>query len=421
MDGNHGEIHPKASDFVPTGVPFIMASDLKGGRVDLRGCARISPEQAEGLRKGFARTGDVLISHKGTIGRTAIVGEIPEDYLVLTPQVTYYRVLDHEFLNPSYLRIYFDSYDFQALFDAWANSGSTRAYLGITAQRQLPVVVPPITTQRAIASVLGALDDKIEANRQLNETLETTCQAIFRSWFVDFDPVVAKSEGRRPPHLTDEVAALFPDRFEDSTLGPVPAGWEPGTVGDIADNPRRKADPTAVVPSTPYIGLEHLPKGSIVLDAWGEAAAVTSAKWEFRRGEVLFGKLRPYFHKVGVALCDGICSTDVVVVAAKQEHDFGLLLGTLSSREFVDYADGTAGGTRQPRTSWHDMARYAFAIPPDRIRVHLTRVARRVEDCFATHAAETRTLTALHRTLLPRLLSGDIRVRQAENLVEEAV
>ncbi len=99
MDGNHGELHPKTSDFVPSGIPFIMASDLRDGVLDLDNCAFITPQLAQTLRKGFAKTGDVLLSHKATMGRTAIVHDLPTPYVVLTPQVTYYRVLDHARLN----------------------------------------------------------------------------------------------------------------------------------------------------------------------------------------------------------------------------------------------------------------------------------------------------------------------------------
>jgi type I restriction enzyme S subunit len=109
MDGNHGEMHPKGSDFVEHGIPFIMASDLADGRVDTTHCAFISEEQARSLRKGFARPGDVLISHKATMGRTAIVGKLDVPFLMLTPQVTYYRVLKPELLSRCYLKYYFDS------------------------------------------------------------------------------------------------------------------------------------------------------------------------------------------------------------------------------------------------------------------------------------------------------------------------
>ena len=168
LDGNHGGIHPKTSDYVPEGVPFIMANNLIDGTVDYGSCVFISEEQASTLRKGFAKPGDVLLTHKATIGRTAIV---PDDYetIILTPQVTYYRVLKG--LNNRYLKYYFDSYSFQQLFANWAGSGSTRAYLGITAQRKLPIVVPPIDVQNKIAAFCGLLDDKIALNKKINENL----------------------------------------------------------------------------------------------------------------------------------------------------------------------------------------------------------------------------------------------------------
>jgi len=134
LDGNHGEIHPKTADFVKQGIPFIMASDLVGGRVDTRQCAFISEQQARSLRKGFSVPGDVLISHKATMGRTALVQELDVPFIMLTPQVTYYRVRDRSRLSHRYLKLYFDSPDFQRLFDTWGQKGSTRAYLGITAQ-----------------------------------------------------------------------------------------------------------------------------------------------------------------------------------------------------------------------------------------------------------------------------------------------
>lgn len=152
LDGNHGSIHPKTSDYVPAGVPFIMANNLIGGSVDLKNCAFITEKQAATLRKGFAKPGDVLITHKATIGRTAIVPNTYET-IILTPQVTYYRV--KKGIDNRFLKYYFDSPDFQATLNNWAGAGSTRAYLGITAQHKLPVVLPPLDEQKKIANLLG--------------------------------------------------------------------------------------------------------------------------------------------------------------------------------------------------------------------------------------------------------------------------
>ena len=163
LDGNHGNIHPKGSDFVDYGIPFVMANNVRDGQVDLVNCSFIRKEQADALRKGFSKTGDVLLTHKATIGNTAVVGAILFDYVMLTPQVTYYRVADGTRLNNLYLRHFFDSGAFQGILKSLAGGG-TRSYIGIVAQHRLPVVVPPnITEQRAIATALSDVDALLAA------------------------------------------------------------------------------------------------------------------------------------------------------------------------------------------------------------------------------------------------------------------
>lgn len=168
IDGNHGSIHPKSTDFVSSGVPFIMVNNMSDGNLDLKNCAFISEEQAATLRKGFAKPGDVLLSHKATIGRTAIV---PNNYdtIILTPQITYYRIKRD--IDNRFLKYYFDSPEFQNLFSNWACSGSTRAYLGITAQRKLPIKLPEIDIQVKIANLLSSIDEKINNNNKINNNL----------------------------------------------------------------------------------------------------------------------------------------------------------------------------------------------------------------------------------------------------------
>ncbi len=204
LDGNHGSIHPKTSDYVPAGVPFIMANNLIGGSVDLKNCAFITEKQAATLRKGFAKPGDVLITHKATIGRTAIVPNTYET-IILTPQVTYYRV--KKGIDNRFLKYYFDSPDFQATLNNWAGAGSTRAYLGITAQHKLPVVLPPLDEQKKIANLLGGIDEKIENNDEINNNLEQQAKALYKDWFFNFSPF--------------------------STDATLPDGWRVGTVNDI--------------------------------------------------------------------------------------------------------------------------------------------------------------------------------------------
>lgn len=156
FDGNHGEIHPRKADYTAAGVPFIMACDLKDGHVDTKTCAFLPRKLADSLRVGFAKDGDVLISHKGTIGRSAIV-HTDDDYIMLTPQVTSYRVKDATKLFNRFIRYYFMSPLFQREVRAMAKDGSTRAYIGITKQLSLRFRLPPLAEQRAITAKLDAL------------------------------------------------------------------------------------------------------------------------------------------------------------------------------------------------------------------------------------------------------------------------
>jgi type I restriction enzyme, S subunit len=157
FDGNHGEIHPRKSDYTESGVPFIMASDLRNGEVDTENCKFISRGLASTLRVGFARDGDVLISHKGTIGRSAVV-RTKDEYIMLTPQVTSYRVADNSRLFNRFVRYYFMSPVFQQEMIAGAEGGSTRAYIGITKQLTLRFRFPSLQAQHEIVKKLDALD-----------------------------------------------------------------------------------------------------------------------------------------------------------------------------------------------------------------------------------------------------------------------
>ena len=160
IDGNHGETHPKKADFVEVGVPFIMASDIKNGVVDTENCNFLSKKQADSLRKGFAKDGDVLLSHKATIGRTAIL-KTDLDYVMLTPQVTYYRVLNNQVLSNEYVYWYFNNPIFLNEMNGYAGVGSTRAYIGITKQRRLKFSYPEINTQKKIVAKLKLMSKEI--------------------------------------------------------------------------------------------------------------------------------------------------------------------------------------------------------------------------------------------------------------------
>ncbi len=298
-----------------------------------------------------------------------------------------------------------------------AGAGATRNALTKGMIESFEVKAPAdVNEQRAIAHILGTLDDKIELNRRMNAILEEMARALFKSWFVDFAPVRAKIEGR-DTGLPREVADLFPDGFEESEVGEVPRRWRVGTLGDVADHPRRTVQPGRIDASTPYIALEHMPRHCIALSDWGDADGLESNKFEFKRGEILFGKLRPYFHKVGVAPVDGVCSTDIVVVIPRANEWFGFVLGHVSSDAFVEHTNAGSTGTKMPRTSWEEMARYSVVLPPSAVADAFTKQIQPAIERILASIHESRTLAALRDTLLPKLISGEVRVGDVERYV----
>ena len=294
-----------------------------------------------------------------------------------------------------------------------AATGST--FPNVSANQLSNLTIPKITEKQMlnIADLLKSFEDKIELNRRMNETLEAMARALFKDWFVDFGPVRAKAEGREA-YLPEEVWGLFPDSFEDSELGEIPRGWGVKRLGEVVAQRRSGVKPEQINPNTPYIALEHMPKHCIALSEWGNANELASSKFRFQQGDILFGKLRPYFHKVGVAPLDGVCSTDIVVVSPKSDDWFGFTLGYLSSSDFIDYTDATSTGTRMPRTNWQNMASYKVPLPDYEIARSYTELVRSLVNKIISNIHRSHTLAAQRDALLPRLVSGKLRVSKID-------
>ncbi|MBK9126188.1 MAG: restriction endonuclease subunit S [Phycisphaerales bacterium] len=226
VDGNHGQYRPLPHEFGDGRYAYIRATDMDGGLVLFDAAARISDTAFKRIRKGVGAPGDVLFSHKGTVGKLALVPMDAPPY-VCSPQTTLWRTLDEKTLDRRYLYCYMRSQEFIEQWFARKGETDMADYVSLTAQRELTVALPPLPEQRAIARVLGGLDDKIELNRRMNRTLEDLARGLFRSWFVDFDPVTKNGNGKAPAAPT----GLFPKRLMDSPIGPIPEGWRVGTVG----------------------------------------------------------------------------------------------------------------------------------------------------------------------------------------------
>jgi type I restriction enzyme S subunit len=416
----YGVVKPGPED--PDGVLFIRGGDIAAGRVLTEQLRTITREVSQQYRRTQLRGGEIVVSLVGNPGQVAIVPELLKGANIAR-QVGLVRLRDD--VDTRFVKYFLSSPTGQKALGAHS-LGSVQQVINLRDLKTVEIPVPPLPEQRAIAHILGTLDDKIELNRRMSETLEAMARALFKAWFVDFEPVRAKTEGRwrrgeslpgLPAHLYD----LFPDRLVNSELGEIPEGWGVGTLGDVADHPRRGVQPNSIEPDTPYIALEHMPKRCIALYDWGVADGLESNKFEFKKGEILFGKLRPYFHKVGVAPVDGVCSTDIVVVAPKSAVWRGFVLGHVSSVAFVEHTNAGSTGTKMPRTSWAEMARYTIALPPQAVARAFTERLQPSIDRIIAGIHESRTLAALRGALLPKLISGELRVKDAENFIGRVV
>jgi type I restriction enzyme S subunit len=217
----------------PEGIPFVRGGDIGEGWINTSTEDHIRPEFAGRVQAKLTQPGDAAFITKGTVGRA---GRLRPDQrpVVFAPQVAYWRVIDRNVLDPGFVFYLMRSHEFQSALDGVKTHGAMAAdYVSISQQHDFRLRFPGIESQRAIAHILGTLDDKIELNRRTNETLEAIARALFKAWFVDFDPVRAKVEGR-DPGLPQPLADLFPDSFEDSELGEIPKGWEIRGLDEIA-------------------------------------------------------------------------------------------------------------------------------------------------------------------------------------------
>src|SRR5450755_2265539 len=230
---------------VPFGVPLITAKIIKNGRIGSIEEYIATEDYVSWMNRGLPQAGDVVMTTEVPLGEIA---QLDDRKVVPGQRVITLRGIP-TLLNNTFLKFQMISSYVQQQLRARA-TGTTVQGIRQSELRKLNLIIPPLPEQQAIAHILGSLDDKIELNRQMNETLEGIARALFQSWFLDFDPVRAKMAGRQPYGMDAETAALFPDGFEDSVLGEIPRGWKSGDIEDIADNPRLSVQPEEIASDT---------------------------------------------------------------------------------------------------------------------------------------------------------------------------
>jgi type I restriction enzyme S subunit len=296
----------------------------------------------------------------------------------------------------------------------------------LTSLRSIQVNLPPLREQQAIACILGVLDDKIELNRRRNRTLEAIAKAIFQSWFVDFDPVRAKADGQKPAGLSKDLAALFPDSFEDNELGDIPKGWSICPLPEVCEvNPTRSLSKGTVAP---YLDMANMPTQGPSPEAWVMREMGSGIK--FINGDTLVARITPCLENGKTAFVDflengqiGWGSTEYIVLRPKGAIPpvFAYLLArTEDFRSFaIQQMTGSSGRQRVPADS---LTKYHLVTPnsDSELFEQLGRLVTPMFQRITANMHQTRALATLRDALLPKLISGEQRVPDAERIVGRA-
>lgn len=334
-----------------------------------------------------------------TIGRSgASIGVATYSSEPYWPLNTTLYVEDFKGNHPRFVYFTLDSIDFRSFNSGAAQPSLNRNYLGA-----ISVWCPDYNVQAAIAEVLGAFDDLIENNRRRIEVLEEVTRLLYQEWFVQF---------RFPGH---EAVAIV-----DSNLGPIPETWEAGVFADLVSEARQTVDPEEIPISAPVVGLEHLPRRSTTLQRWATASSVGSRRKIFEQGDILFAKIRPYFHKVVDAPFMGYASTDAIVFRPKWASLGARALAVASSDDFVGIATATSNGTRMPRANTELLMSYGVPHPSAPIEQAFSETVGPMDRLRRKLADQSRCLSKARDLLLPRLVSGELDISDL-NLELEAV
>jgi type I restriction enzyme S subunit len=422
----------RVETFVPDGVPVISGQHLHGFKVDDSvGYNFITPEHAERLKNANVQPGDIIFTHAGNIGQVAYIPDDSKYERYVISQRQFYMRCDRSKAIPEFVVAYFKTAEGQhKLLANTSQVGVPSIAQPVTYLRTIEIPLPPLPEQRAIAHILGTLDDKIELNRRMNETLEAMARAIFKSWFIDFDPVRAKAEGRwqrgqslpgLPAHLYD----LFPDRLVDSELGEIPEGWEIVTLQELIEaNPSRslrKGD------MAPYLDMANMPtRGHVPAEVIERAY---SSGTRFINGDTLVARITPCLENGKTAFVDflgdgqvGWGSTEYIVLRPKPPlpEEFAYCLAR--SEPFREFAIQSMTGTSgRQRVQTDSLAHFKLPRVPTPVGEAFGRLIRPLfaQSSGAVHAS--RTLAGLRDALLPKLIRGEIRVKDAVRVIGRVV
>lgn len=416
-DGLHGTpIYDDAGDY-----HFINGNNLFEGRIVINEkTKKVSETEAHKHRKKLCdRT--ILVSINGTLGNIAFYrGE----KVILGKSACYFNV--EAGVDKHFVGYVLKSDAFQSYIHNLA-TGSTIKNVSLRLMRDFSFQLPPFEVQSHISGMLKVLDDRITLLRETNATLEAIAQALFKSWFVDFDPVRAKQEGRAPEGMSDATAALFPDRFEESELGLLPKGWRISTVADLCSTitnggtPSRSKVELWEGGTIPWFKTGEFNDGFLLQSAeriTRNALATSAAKLLPENSVLMAIYAAPTVGRLGVLTEPSTFNQACTGMVAKETVGVWFLFWTLYFGR--DWFNSRANGAAQQNISKAIVSAYRVVSPSDSVLLAFNEIATSIHHRIRRNSEQAQTLATLRDTLLPRLISGQLRLPEAEALIEEA-
>lgn len=371
-----------ADNYVPSGVPILRGQNLEGTQAKLDDLAFLTSEKADTLGRSITHPGELVMVHVGTVGRASMVPYNNKYSKMIVSQNLLRIKLNDTMAAPLFYAYWLNSPQGQWVIESCASqTGVPSLPRARETVKTFRVPFPRLSIQKAITGVLGALDDKIAANQKLLQ-------------------------------LSSKLLRLQYLQLMDGPLIP---------FDNIAYEMREKVDPRSVDTSTPQVSLEHFDKKSVWLQEWGNAGEVESTKSRFKEGDLLFGKLRPYFHKVSIAPVEGICSTDVLVIRSLESKHRILVGVAANSDQVVNNAVMNSNGTRMPRAKWADLAQCEVPDPNSPDVIDFCQFGESIYQASKAAIKENQVLARTRDELLPLLMSGKITVAEAEEAVAGGV
>ena len=427
IDGDRGFNYPKQEDFGPSGdCLFLNTGNVTTTGFSFAERSFITKEKDAALRKGKLKRHDVVLTTRGTVGNVALFDDsVHFEHVRINSGMVLLRA-DQSKLWPRFLFQFVRSPLFKEQVAA-LTTGSAQPQLPIRDIQRVEIPLPPLPVQRRIASILGALDDKIELNRRMNATLEAMARALFQSWFVDFDPVRAKLDGRKPAALFPATAALFPDSFEESTLGHIPKGWEVKMFSGLTALITKGTTPTqsdmAGAPNfeaqVNYVRVNSIDEnGSVLADKLTkipESVHTGVLKRSILRSNDVLYTIAGTIGRIALAedwLLPANTNQAVAIIRPEPEIPSGFLILTMRHDVFREELHNNIVHAVQANLSLGMISKARAVVPPRSMLRQLFAPIDALLSQIRANTAQSRTLATLRDTLLPKLLSGEVTLNE---------